>query len=138
LVQLRPPEVTRLTVTLTEHNSPVNAAAWASNSQRFATADNSGQIFIWELPLQNNGQPILEWNARVAVRSLVFSPDDMILAAVLGGNGRFYNASNGEALNATLPLHSFSGNMAWSPNSKMIAGVGADGLVRIWQVLERP
>ena len=137
LVQLRPPEVTRLTVTLTEHNSPVNAAAWTSGSQRFATADNSGQIYIWELPLQNNDQPLVAWNARVAVRSLVFSPDDTILAAVLGGNGRFYDASNGEALDVTLPLHSFSGNLAWSPDSKMVAGVGADGLVRIWQVLEQ-
>jgi serine/threonine protein kinase/Tol biopolymer transport system component len=139
LVQLRPPDNTRLTVTLTAHNgSPVNVAAWSGDSLRFATGDNNGRILIWNFPTADNAQPALDWNTQLALRSLVFSPDDTILAAVLGGNGRFYDASSGEQIGTTLPLHTFGGNLTWSADGLMVAGVGSDGLVRVWQVWERP
>ncbi len=136
LVQLRPPDNTRLTVTLTTHNAPVNVAAWSSDSLHFATGDNNGRILIWNFPTADNAQPALDWNTQLALRSLAFSPDDTILAAVLGGNGRFYDASSGEQIGTTPPLHTFSGNLAWSADGLMVAGVGSDGLVRVWQVLQ--
>ncbi|MCP4416621.1 MAG: hypothetical protein GY805_08360, partial [Chloroflexi bacterium] len=136
LVQLRPPDNTRLTVTLTTHNAPVNVAAWSSDSLRFATGDNNGRILIWNFPTADNAQPAFDWNTQLALRSLAFSPDDTILAAVLGGNGRFYDTSSGEQIGTTLPLHTFSGNLAWSADGLMVAGVGSDGLVRVWQVLQ--
>lgn len=138
LVQLRPPDNTRLSVTLTEHNAPVNAAAWSSNSLRFATGDNSGRILIWEFPVDDNDSPALNWNTQIAVRGLAFSPDDMILVAVVGGNGRFYETVNGTEVGTPISLHPRSSNVAWSADGLMVAGVGNDGLVRIWQVLERP
>lgn len=139
LVQLRPPDNLRLSVTLNRHGAPVTAAAWRGDSQAFATGDSTGRILLWSFPTTENDAPLLDWNAQVAVRSLAFAPDDTILAVVLGGNGRFYNASSGEQIGNALPLHPFSGNLAWSPDGLSVAGVGSDGLVRVWQVLaERP
>ena len=139
LVQLRPPDNTRLTVTLNEHgNTPVNAAAWSSDSLRFATGDNGGQILLWSFPVRDNNDPALSWNTQVAVRGLAFAPDDAILAAVVGGNGRFYDPTSGTEVGTPITLHPRSLNVAWSADGLMVAGVGGDGLVRIWQVLERP
>ncbi|MCA9919744.1 MAG: WD40 repeat domain-containing protein, partial [Anaerolineales bacterium] len=139
LVQLRPPDNTRLTVTLSEHgNTPVNATAWSSDSLRFATGDNGGQILLWSFPVRDNDDPALSWNTQVAVRGLAFAPDDAILAAVVGGNGRFYDPTNGTEVGTPITLHPRSLNVAWSADGLMVAGVGGDGLVRIWQVLERP
>jgi hypothetical protein len=60
------------------------------------------------------------------------------LAAVVGGNGRFYETSGGTEIGAPIALHPRSSNVAWSADGLMLAGVGSDGLVRVWQVLERP
>lgn len=136
LVQLRPPDNLRLSVTLNRHNAPVTAAAWRGDSAAFATGDNTGRILLWGFPATDNAAPLLDWNTQVAVRSLAFAPDDLILAAVLGGNGRFYDASSGAQLGTALTLHPFSGNLAWSPDGLSVAGVGSDGLVRVWQVWE--
>ncbi len=136
LVQLRPPDNLRLSVTLNRHSAPVSAAAWRGDSLQFATGDNTGRILLWNFPVADNAQPALEWNTQLAVRSLAFSPDDAMMVAVLGGNGRFYDAISGEELGTALPLHPFSGNLAWSPDGLMLAGVASDGLVVVWQVLE--
>ncbi len=139
LVQLRPPDNLRLTVTLNRHNAPVTTAAWRGDSLAFATGDNTGRILLWSFPATDNATSVLDWNAQVAVRSLAFAPDEPILVAVLGGNGRFYDASSGEQIGTALTLHPFSGNLAWSPDGLSVAGVGSEGLVRVWQVLaERP
>jgi WD40 repeat protein len=138
LVQSRPPDNTRLSVTLTEHDAPVNAAAWTNDSMRFATADNSGRILIWNFPVGDNAQPALNWSTQIAVRGLTFSPDDTILAAVVLDSGRFYETNGGTEIGARIPLHPRSGSVAWSPDGLMVAGVGSEGLVRVWQVLERP
>ncbi|MAT95972.1 MAG: hypothetical protein CL608_02295 [Anaerolineaceae bacterium] len=138
LVQLRPPDNTRLSVTLNAHDAPVNAVAWSSDSARFATGDNSGRILLWNFPVGDNGQPALNWNTQIAVRGLAFSPDDTILAAVVGGNGRFYETTSGTEVGTPITLHPRSSNIAWSADGLMLAGVGGDGLVRVWQVLERP
>ncbi|MBK8900504.1 MAG: serine/threonine protein kinase [Anaerolineaceae bacterium] len=136
LVQLRPPDHLRLSVTLNWHDALVTAAAWRGDSGAFATGDNTGRILLWSFPTTADDVPVLDWNVQVSVRSLAFSADDTILAAVLAGSGRFYDASSGEPIDAALTLHPRSGNLAWSPDGLSVAGVGSEGLVRVWQVLE--
>ncbi|MCP5098248.1 MAG: protein kinase [Chloroflexi bacterium] len=133
-VQLRPPNPGELTVTLFGHNSPVNAVAWRSDSSRFATGDNNGQLSVWDANADSNDDALLNIEIGAPIRSLMWSPDGAMLAATVGTSGRFFNAS-GDVVGQLSNQHSFNGNMTWSADGKWIADVGSDGTVRVWHVL---
>ena len=135
LVQLRPPQRTRLTVTLNEHDAPVRAAAWASDSQSFATADNNGRVLLWPTAVADNGAPTLEINLGVSVRDLAWSPDNSLLTALTATTVKFLDTASGETVSTLQNLHGFSGNIAWSQDGQRLAGVNSDGAVQLWHVL---
>lgn len=135
LVQLRPPDVNRLTVTLTSHNAPVNAVAWAGDSQRFATADNNGRVLVWLTAVRENTPPLLTMELNAPVRYLSWSPDNNLLAALTGATARFLDTAGGETITTLPNLHSFNGSIVWSPDGLFLAGVNSSGQVQLWHVL---
>lgn len=135
LVQLRPPEVTRLTVTLVGHNAPVNTAAWAGDSQRFATGDNNGRVLVWPTAARDDSNPLVTVEIGTPTRYLSWSPDNSLLATLTTTTGRFLEASSGDTVFILPNLHSFSGNIVWSPDGKFLAGVNSNGQAQIWHVL---
>lgn len=135
LVQLRPPEVTRLTVTLTGHSAPVSAAAWAGDSQRFATGDNNGRVLLWATAVRDNGAPSLAVEMDTPARYLSWSPDNSLLAVLTTTTVRFLDTAGGNTVFTLSDLHSFSGTIVWSPDGKILAGVNSSGQAQLWHTL---
>jgi WD40 repeat protein len=138
LVQIRPPDINERTVTINERGQPVPALAWASDSSRFASGDNGGELLVWETAVTDNGNPLLTIAGGGSIRHLAWSPDNTLLAATSGPTVRFYDTAGGTLLHTLENQHPFSGNASWSADGKHLATIGADGLVQLWQVLAAP
>jgi WD40 repeat protein len=135
LVQIRPPNRNERTITLDGHTLPVPALAWATDNSRFASGDNGGQLLVWETAVTDSSEPSLTIPAGGSIRHVTWAPDNSMLAANVGPTTRFWDTATGNLLYTLDNQHPFSGNSAWSPDGKLLATVGSDGLVQIWQVL---
>lgn len=135
LVQIRPPNINERTLTLNEHPAPVRALAWATDSSRFVSGDTGGELLLWEAAVPDNGNPLLTIAGGGSIRHATWSPDNSLLAVTLGSTVRFWNTADGTLLHTLENQHPFSGNATWSADGKLLATVGADGLVQLWQVI---
>ena len=68
-----------------------------------------------------------------AVTGLALSPDGKTLA-VSGDGLRLWSTATGQMIGAALSTATPAGPAAFSPDSTLVAAVGADGRARLWQV----
>ncbi|HJT35580.1 MAG TPA: hypothetical protein VJ783_26365, partial [Pirellulales bacterium] len=118
--------------------------AFFPDSQRLATVDLEGRLFVWRLnarsaddrlPLEAN----LLWKAPVdaktsngGTKALAVSADGALLAAQTTANAvTIYRAENGEVahlVRVETPMNS----LAFATDGRWLAGGGNDGVVRLW------
>ncbi|MEM6468726.1 MAG: serine/threonine-protein kinase [Planctomycetota bacterium] len=94
-----------------------------------ATSGNDGMVKIWD---SETLELLQEWDAGSPVRKVAFAPDGSRIVAG-SGDGRIYCwhiESGVELVSITQPGAIFG--VDWSADGKMIASVGSDKLVRIW------
>jgi len=135
------------------HRGPVQAAGWAPDGDRLASADGQGNVKVWSVP---EAKEIIAVRAPAGVNALAWSPDGKLLAAATQGVLQVWEAVTGKEVRTwrlaadnhtplalppgpgevSLPRFVFIGSwtmsLAWSPNGQRLALADADGKVQIW------
>jgi WD40 repeat protein/serine/threonine protein kinase len=127
--------VPQLDTILYEHTAEVNSVAYHPDGTRFASADESGTILVWDTE-----ERISIWlfsGHRGKVNSIVFSPDGRLLASA-GDDGtiRLWNINTGETVGE--PIGNLSETQIYSlvftPDGEQLISGNSDGTIRIWDV----
>lgn len=118
-----------------------SATALASDGSVFATStgpyfspDADGETYNIELWNTRTGEHQLGFRVesrRMELNLLVFSPDDSVLAGVLGSTLLLWDTSSGALLNS-LEGHKIY-NIAWLPDGKSLV-IGGSGELLIWEI----
>ncbi|QGJ71117.1 Hypothetical protein PBC10988_28200 [Planctomycetales bacterium 10988] len=122
--------------TIDSHQADVIAVAWSPNAEQIASADEKGNVFLWQA---DTGEFLRRLNGPahqfVAIRDLVWSPDSKYLTlASQGSQILLWEAETGEiALEIDAHLGSVE-HLDWSPDSKRIASASWDKTVKIWEI----
>lgn len=106
---------------------------FSADGSRLAASHENGQVIIWSFP-----DPEGESNARPEIILQItdvpwggkpgFSPDGSLLAVPNRQGITLYDAETGEAI---IELEGGASTTTYSPDGRMIATAGIDGLVRI-------
>jgi WD40 repeat protein len=137
------------------HDSPVQAVAWGPGGDKLASADRQGIVKVWSVATGKN-QPEDTMKAPAAVLALGWSPDGKLAVACHPtvqvwepGSGRAARTlpdpdkspvptrllSGGLAGGAKLTLlDTWMTSVAWSPDSRKLALVDANGKVKAWDI----
>lgn len=134
----------------TRHTAPIDSVSWALDGQTVASSSQGGVVRVWNA---TSGQEVHAFyqDAKVPMRVLAFSPVDTTLA-VGGDDGivRFWNGQtcqqqtvvNGAQRCVDVPQrvhvsHSAIRSLTWSPDGRFLAIGSADGVLSIWQSIQR-
>ena len=122
---------TRQEITTLEHGRWVFALAFSPDGQFLATADETGQVTVWDV---QNRQVIVQFKGDSrSVYTLKFSPDGKVLAgAGYDGNVELWEVENWRHLGA-LTSGGTIFTISFSPDSKILASTGYAS-VNLWQV----
>ncbi|WP_412078658.1 helix-turn-helix domain-containing protein [Streptomyces xanthophaeus] len=113
------------------HGGPVNAVAFAPDSQLLATASSDGTVTLRRVA---DRVRTATFTLPGRVRSVVFSPDGRMLAATAtDGAVRLWQVADPRTA-AELPASTAGARaLAFSPDGRTLASAGADGTIRLWE-----
>ncbi|MEU9375382.1 helix-turn-helix domain-containing protein [Streptomyces sp. NPDC048255] len=113
------------------HGGPVNAVAFAPDSQLLATASSDGTVTLRRVA---DRVRTAAFTLPGRVRSVVFSPDGRMLAATAtDGAVRLWQVADPRTA-AELPASTAGARaLAFSPDGRTLASAGADGTIRLWE-----
>ncbi len=117
----------------------VYAVAWSPDGTRFASADNTAGVQIWEAA---NGDYVLTYSGHTPGASAVaWSPDGQYIASA----GSDATVQVWEALTKRKIIPTIQTGhtgyikvvnaVAWSPDGKYLASAGEDGYVKVWDAM---
>jgi WD40 repeat protein len=108
-----------------------NAVAWSPDAARLATADNHGNIQLWD---PTTGEAITTLRAHVdSVNAAAWSPDGTCLATA--GRDRKVLIWDPMSERPMLSLTGHTDNVngiAWSPDGNRLATTSDDGVIIVW------
>ena len=109
---------------------------YSSDGQILASGTR-GSIHLWDVNSKNHLQAMELPNAddtiEKVITSLVFSPDDKMLASG-GYDIRTWDVNSGELLNTILANQVWVRSLAFSPDGRLLAAGNDDGTVCLWDV----
>jgi WD40 repeat protein len=136
------------------HQCQVQAVAWGPNGDRLASADRQGWVRVWSLA-GGKDRPENEMRAKSAVVALGWSPDGK-LAVVCQGTVQVWEPGSGQGARTLRDAHAnpsiklpatgleagyqetlfatWMTSLAWSPDSRHLALVDANGDVKVWDL----
>ena len=122
---------TRQEIATFEHGRWVLAVAFSPDGHFLATADETGQVNVWDVQRR---QIIVQFKGDSrSVYTVKFSPDGKILAgAGYDGNVELWEAENWKHL-GTLTIGGTVSTISFSPDSKILASTGYES-VNLWKV----
>ncbi len=107
----------------------VSTAAWNPDRTRIASANDKGELRIWNVV--SNEKPVLLEGDNLKVNSIDWNPDgDRLVAGVDDGTVRVWDTASGEAV-LKLPIHMGAVEVAWSNDGSRIASGGENKVVHI-------
>lgn len=129
----------------TGHTTAIESVSWASDGQRVASSSHGGVVRIWNAA---NGQQIHGFfmDAQIPMRAVSFASSGGQLA-VGGDDGSVrlwdglecqnpqQNGVGTQCLDVPQRLHAHQGHVrtvAWSPDARLLATGGDDGMLAIW------
>jgi WD40 repeat protein len=120
---------------MTGHNRAIQKVGFSQNGNRLVSSSADNTVRIWNAGNGNLVQTI----QGMPVNSAAISSDGFFVVSGNDGRAFLWKAGNG---NRIMPLDHISGSavraVAFSPDGKMVAMGGDDGVIRLWQVeLER-
>ncbi|NUQ65361.1 MAG: WD40 repeat domain-containing protein [Pirellulales bacterium] len=133
-------------VRLRRHQGPVNCAVFSPDGRYLAAVGNDGMARVWDTA----GGALLRGLrvSRYEGSCVAFSPDGRLLAAsgierrVRDEDGnypsfyavRVWNTHTGAELFSVADLSGAGWDAAFSPDSRLLAVAGTDGIARVWDV----
>jgi WD40 repeat protein len=117
----------------------VSGLAWSPDGNTLAVGQYDAAVLLWsirncaQLGRLIDGEDILVENE---AQSLAWSPDGRLIAYIQRHDGgwRIWDTQTGELVHRVSAHNSWGLGLAWSPNRPLIASVGWDSAVRIWNV----
>ena len=111
------------------HTQAAQAVAFSLDGQTVVTGDTAGVLRLW---MQAGGSLLRTWTGHEGeVMALAFAPDGELITAGSDGSLRWWDAASGVEIRTVATGAAVNG-MAVSPTGDLIATIGADDVVRLW------
>jgi WD40 repeat protein len=115
------------------HKRAVVAVAWSPDGRFLASGNPFEPIFLWD---PRTGKVLRCFEQQQAGMTLRFSPDGKLLAcSCMDGKVRVWDVETGNERPVLTGYHGWVNDLAFSPDSKMLALAGADSqVIHRWDV----
>ncbi len=126
-----------LITSLVGHLTFVRAASFSPDGRWIVTAGTDGTARVWEFPSGVQRASLLGHNA--AVTSASFDPSGAftVVTSSDDGTARTWDAAVNPRMRLFSQLAGGVNGLAYSPDGKLLASAGADGALRMWNVMHR-
>ncbi len=124
--------------TLEGHKDYISGFTFSSDSKTIASGSNDGTARLWNANTGENIKTLVghknHASAPIHIDTLVFSPDGNMLAARSKDTAWLWNAHTGEIIMTLNVKTFFSNNIAFSPDSKILATRFKSNSVQLWDI----
>ena len=122
--------------TLEDHASPVTAYAFSPDNRTFATGGENSTIILWEVETGNRLANLMGYTKK-SIRAFAFSAKGNTLASASGNKILLWDVNTRKQLNNFDAVKDIDA-LAFSPDGKILASGGADGLIQVWGLVPNP